>query len=95
MSAHNWLLETGFISCSPPTAPLPHPTATPCSTPFSASPARPQASRKVLAFTDLPSPRERLAGMAAALDACQRALSDFLEEKRGAFPRWGLVALDP
>jgi len=43
----------------------------------------------VVAFTDLPHPRERLGGMLAALDACQRALSDFLEEKRGAFPRWG------
>jgi hypothetical protein len=51
-------------------------------------PPQPQASRKVLAFTEMPCPRERLAGMAAALDACQRALSDYLEDKRAAFPRW-------
>jgi hypothetical protein len=46
-----------------------------------------QSARKVAAFTDLGRPLERLAGVAAALDAVQRALSAYLEDKRGAFPR--------
>jgi hypothetical protein len=73
----------GSLDLKPPCCHLPKP-------PRNDRPPPPaQASRKVVAFTDLPCPRERLAGMAAALDACQRALNEFLEDKRGAFPRRG------
>jgi bacterioferritin-associated ferredoxin len=48
-----------------------------------------QAGGKVVGFADLPGVLARLSGMAAQLDACQRALADFLEEKRAAFPRCG------
>jgi dynein heavy chain 2 len=46
-----------------------------------------QAAGKVVAFAELPGVLARLSAMAAQLDACQRALAEFLEEKRAAFPR--------
>jgi hypothetical protein len=46
-----------------------------------------QAAGKVVAFAELPGVLARLSAMAAQLDACQRALAEFLDEKRAAFPR--------
>jgi dynein heavy chain 2 len=46
-----------------------------------------QAAGKVVSFAELSGVLARLSAMAAQLDACQRALAEFLEEKRAAFPR--------
>lgn len=49
-----------------------------------------QASGKVVSLAEVPGVLTRLTSMTAQLDACQRALSEFLEEKRTAFPRYRL-----
>ncbi len=46
-----------------------------------------QVSHKVVSFAELAGIRERLPAMANQLDMCQKALAEFLEEKRSAFPR--------
>lgn len=46
-----------------------------------------QSCGKVIAFASLPRVLERLGSMSAQLESCQRALNEFLEEKRAAFPR--------
>jgi dynein heavy chain 2, cytosolic len=53
-----------------------------------------QADKKVVSFADIPGIRDRLPGMTTQLDACQRALSDFLEEKRSFFPRFYFIGDD-
>jgi hypothetical protein len=40
-----------------------------------------------VALADVPNVLARLSAMTGQLDMCQRALSEFLEEKRLAFPR--------
>jgi hypothetical protein len=52
-----------------------------------------QASGKVVGFAELPGMLARLSAMAAQLDACQRALAEFLEEKRAAFPRCAIYSV--
>jgi hypothetical protein len=46
-----------------------------------------QSCGKVVSFASLPRVLERLGSMSAQLESCQRALNEFLEEKRAAFPR--------
>ena len=46
-----------------------------------------QTTRKVVSFAEIPGIRDKLPQMAQQLDVCQRALSDFLEDKRSSFPR--------
>eukprot|EP00878_Enallax_costatus_P024703 GHUV01026383.1.p1 GENE.GHUV01026383.1~~GHUV01026383.1.p1 ORF type:complete len:1576 (+),score=459.42 GHUV01026383.1:1611-6338(+) len=53
-----------------------------------------EASGKVVALADLPGVLARLNSMATQLDACQRVLSEFLEEKRAAFPRFYFLGDD-
>ena len=43
---------------------------------------------QVVTFADIPGIRDKLPQMAQQLDVCQRALADFLEEKRSQFPRF-------
>ena len=45
-------------------------------------------TKKVVSFADIQGIRDKLPQMAQQLDVCQRALSDFLEDKRSSFPRW-------
>lgn len=47
-----------------------------------------QAGKLVVSFADIPAIREKLPQMSQQLDVCQRALSDFLEDKRSSFPRY-------
>ncbi len=47
----------------------------------------PQFSRLVVSFADIAGIRDKLPAMSQQLEVCQRALSDFLEDKRAAFPR--------
>jgi len=47
-----------------------------------------QSSKLVVSFADIMGIREKLPQMAQQLDVCQRALSDFLEDKRSSFPRY-------
>jgi hypothetical protein len=42
----------------------------------------------------MPRLRETLPSMSNQLDVCQRALSDFLEEKRAMFPRFYFIGDD-
>lgn len=53
-----------------------------------------ESARKVVAFAEIPGIRDKLPQMAQQLDVCQRALSDFLEEKRGSFPRFYFLGDD-
>jgi hypothetical protein len=46
-----------------------------------------QSAGKVVSFASLPRVLERLGSMSAQLESCQRALNEFLEDKRAAFPR--------
>jgi hypothetical protein len=46
-----------------------------------------QANGKVVSFASLPRVLERLSSMSTQLESCQRALNEFLEDKRAAFPR--------
>jgi hypothetical protein len=46
-----------------------------------------QVTKLVVSFADIPGIRDKLPQMAQQLDVCQRALSDFLEDKRSSFPR--------
>ena len=48
----------------------------------------------VVSFSEIPRLRDTLPGMSQQLDICQRALSDFLEEKRGLFPRFYFIGDD-
>lgn len=48
-----------------------------------------QVTKLVVSFADIPGIRDKLPQMAQQLDVCQRALSDFLEDKRSSFPRSG------
>lgn len=50
--------------------------------------------RQVVAFADIPGIREKLPQMAQQLDVCQRALADFLEDKRSQFPRFYFLGDD-
>jgi hypothetical protein len=50
-----------------------------------------QSCGKVVSFASLPRVLERLGSMSAQLESCQRALNEFLEEKRAAFPRQAFV----
>ncbi|KAG1663699.1 hypothetical protein FOA52_013267 [Chlamydomonas sp. UWO 241] len=52
------------------------------------------AAKKVVSFADIPGIRDKLPQMAQQLDVCQRALSDFLEEKRSSFPRFYFLGDD-
>ena len=45
-------------------------------------------NKLVVTFAEIPGIREKLPQMAQQLDVCQRALSEFLEDKRSSFPRW-------
>lgn len=49
---------------------------------------------QVVAFADIPGIRDKLPQMAQQLDVCQRALADFLEEKRSQFPRFYFLGDD-
>ena len=53
-----------------------------------APPPWPQSAKKVVSFAEIPGIRDKLPQMAQQLDVCQRALSDFLEDKRSSFPRF-------
>ncbi|GFR50179.1 hypothetical protein Agub_g12346, partial [Astrephomene gubernaculifera] len=53
-----------------------------------------EATKKVVSFADIPGIREKLPQMAQQLDVCQRALADFLEEKRSQFPRFYFLGDD-
>lgn len=48
-----------------------------------------QVSKLVVSFAEIPGIRDKLPQMAQQLDVCQRALSEFLEDKRSSFPRCG------
>lgn len=43
---------------------------------------------------DIPGIREKLPEMAQQLDVCQKALSEFLEDKRSLFPRFYFIGDD-
>lgn len=43
---------------------------------------------------DIPGIREKLPQMAQQLDSCQKALSEFLEDKRSLFPRFYFIGDD-
>lgn len=47
----------------------------------------------MVTFAEIMGIRDKLPQMAQQLDVCQRALSDFLEEKRSSFPRCALLLL--
>lgn len=47
-----------------------------------------QTAGKVVSFASLPRVLERLGSMSAQLESCQRALNEFFEDKRAAFPRY-------
>jgi dynein heavy chain 2, cytosolic len=53
-----------------------------------------QGNSKVIAFCDISGLPEKLPTMVAALEACQRALAEFLEEKRSLFPRFYFLGDD-
>ncbi|KAK9815706.1 hypothetical protein WJX72_008353 [[Myrmecia] bisecta] len=53
-----------------------------------------EADSLVVRFAEIPRIRETLAALVAQLDICQRALSDFLEEKRSIFPRFYFIGDD-
>ncbi|GLI62890.1 cytoplasmic dynein 1b heavy chain [Volvox africanus] len=53
-----------------------------------------ESSKKVITFADIPGIRDKLPQMAQQLDVCQRALADFLEEKRSQFPRFYFLGDD-
>lgn len=53
-----------------------------------------EQTKKVVSFAEIPGIRDKLPQMAQQLDVCQRALSDFLEEKRGSFPRFYFLGDD-
>ena len=68
-------LDAGICLAQPsPASPLAH------------SPS--QSAKKVVSFAEIPGIRDKLPQMAQQLDVCQRALSDFLEDKRSSFPRF-------
>jgi lipid-A-disaccharide synthase-like uncharacterized protein len=46
-----------------------------------------QATGQVVSFASIPRVLERLGSMLTQLESCQRALNEFLEDKRAAFPR--------
>jgi dynein heavy chain 2, cytosolic len=53
-----------------------------------------EADPKVVSLADaavFPNLRERLVTMVDQLERCQRALSDFLEERRSKFPRFYFI----
>jgi dynein heavy chain 2, cytosolic len=54
----------------------------------------PQVDCKVAAFAEVVGLKEKLPAMVNVLDSCQRALSDFLEEKRSLFPRFYFLGDD-
>lgn len=45
-------------------------------------------------FTEIPGTVSMLPQVSAQLDICQKALSDFLEEKRDRFPRFYFIGDD-
>ncbi|MEW5298927.1 MAG: hypothetical protein WDW36_001997 [Sanguina aurantia] len=53
-----------------------------------------EMTKKVVAFADIPGIRDKLPQMAQQLDVCQRALADFLEDKRSQFPRFYFLGDD-
>jgi dynein heavy chain 2, cytosolic len=53
-----------------------------------------QMDKKVVSFTDIASIREKLPSMVSILEGCQKALADFLEEKRSMFPRFYFLGDD-
>nr|BBC28429.1 cytoplasmic dynein 1b heavy chain [Yamagishiella unicocca] len=53
-----------------------------------------ESTKKVVTFADIPGIRDKLPQMAQQLDVCQRALADFLEEKRSQFPRFYFLGDD-
>nr|BCL66104.1 cytoplasmic dynein 1b heavy chain [Volvox africanus] len=53
-----------------------------------------ESTKKVVTFADIPGIRDKLPHMAQQLDVCQRALADFLEEKRSQFPRFYFLGDD-
>ncbi|KAG2486208.1 hypothetical protein HYH03_015170 [Edaphochlamys debaryana] len=53
-----------------------------------------ESTKKVISFADIPGIRDKLPQMAQQLDVCQRALADFLEEKRSQFPRFYFLGDD-
>lgn len=52
-----------------------------------------QSAGKVVSFASLPHVLERLGSMSAQLESCQRALNEFLEDKRAAFPRYACTRM--
>jgi dynein heavy chain 2 len=53
-----------------------------------------EADTLVVSFAEVPRLRETLPRLGAQLDICQKALSDFLEEKRSHFPRFYFIGDD-
>nr|ADI46936.1 DHC1bm [Volvox carteri f. nagariensis] len=53
-----------------------------------------ESTKKVVSFADIAGIRDKLPQMAQQLDVCQRALADFLEEKRSQFPRFYFLGDD-
>ncbi|KAK3283536.1 hypothetical protein CYMTET_8768 [Cymbomonas tetramitiformis] len=53
-----------------------------------------QSDPLVVSFSDMPRLAQQLPQMSSQLDICQRALSEFLEEKRGIFPRFYFIGDD-
>ena len=53
-----------------------------------------ERNNNVKAFSDIPRVVEDLEWMVTQLEVCQKALSDFLEEKRVAFPRFFFIGDD-
>ncbi|EKX39469.1 hypothetical protein GUITHDRAFT_160010 [Guillardia theta CCMP2712] len=52
------------------------------------------SNRRVVSFAEISGILEKLPGMINQLERCQKALSDFLEEKRSKFPRFYFIGDD-
>jgi len=53
-----------------------------------------ESNKLVVSFAEIIGIRDKLPQMAQQLDVCQRALSDFLEDKRSSFPRFYFLGDD-
>jgi dynein heavy chain 2 len=53
-----------------------------------------RSDSRVVSFADIRGVCDKLSSMIDQLDRCQKALSDFLEQKRSKFPRFYFIGDD-